>query len=48
MLSNNDLIRELNEKDVKEGCRGQRRSAVCGASDAIAPDNRFQLAAKLV
>jgi len=42
------LIRELKEKDVKEGCRGQRRSEVGGVSDAVAPDDKFQGAAKLV
>jgi hypothetical protein len=48
ILSNNNLICELNEKDVSQGCRGQRRSQVDRASGAVAPDSRFQGEAKLV
>jgi hypothetical protein len=48
ILSKNNLIRELNEKDVEKYCRGQRRSQEGGASGAVALDSRFQGATKWV
>jgi len=44
--SNNNLIRELDKKDVNQSCCGQRRSQMDGVSGAVAPDSRFQGAEK--